>query len=317
MNTKKINTINWWSDDARMTPNVEPETNSDVQNNVNQNQINPANYQGQTYNGQVPPAVQPLIVVPYSTTMRPLEEMTKGDSDGNYYEDIYGDEEQIAAQARKAKKQAARNFDSDIKGVYVKKRPAALALIAVFAFVIIVAAVFGVLVPSISEYVSIINVTELGVVNGITMPDPIISFAQTMFEIDFEAMGLPNDFVAYIDMESTDVLVMIASIALPIAILIYMVLALASFIAAIIGLICKPRKTKGFAKIKLGVVSIIMFVCALLTFVGGFALTGGKLTEIMSFISGGEVTVGYGMYAMIIVPIIIFICSCCGYKKNK
>lgn len=322
MNTKKINTINWWSDDARMTPNIQPENNSvadmnNMQSNMYQNQMDASNYQGQAYPGQqLPPVVQPLVVVPYSTTMRPLDGIS-ADGDGTYFEDIYGNEEQQGVESKKAKRLAARVFESDVKGIYVKKRPAALIVIAVFAFIIILAAALGALVPAISGYVSILNVTESGETSGISMLDPVISFAQTVFGIDFAEMGLPNEFVGYINMESEDILVTIASIALPVAILIYVILALSALIAAIIGLICKARETKGFAKIKLGVVSIIMFVCALLTVVGGFALTGGKLAEIMSFISGGTVTIGYGIYAMIVVPIIIFICSCCGYKKNK
>ena len=46
--------------------------------------------------------------------------------------------------------------------------------------------------------------------------------------------------------------------------------------------------------------------------------SGTQASEIGGFFTGsGDFTAGYGLYLMIIVPVITFICTCVAYGKDK
>lgn len=218
----------------------------------------------------------------------------------------------IANREVKQKEKASKGV---AKKVYVKKRAFFLVLTAILSLVILAVAVVGIFDLTVSdtainEYISIYNYKTSENV-AIDMLDPVLGFIQSTFKLD---LGMESDFTANFTVgeETKDV---IANYALPIALVVYVIFYLATFIASIAGA-CGKKGANGYKKVKLGFVSIIAFLCSLIVIVAGMMMAGLSFDGILDFIMGkGNFSIGYGLYAMVAVPIITFICSCCSYKK--
>lgn len=208
----------------------------------------------------------------------------------------------------KEKKEKAKN-------VCVKKRPFFFALSLILMAVVIAAAVTGFFEISFAKYVSIYNykfVTE----HNFAMLDPALSFVSTKFNVDLGSIHA--EFFKVFTVSSGEFLPQFVGYALPISIALYVLFALAAFIVSIAGLAGKRREDGTYAKAKLGFLSIAMFILALIAAVSGLYVSGGTIKDIVGFILGkADFSAGYVLYGMVIVPVIMFICTCLTYKKEK
>ena len=211
--------------------------------------------------------------------------------------------EEVCEQPETKKKSKAKLYD--------KKRGLFLFIPFILALVILAAAVVGVFnVKEINEYVSMYEYKE----TGITILDPLFSFLKG--KIDGFDLKVPTEFAVFkTGEEFADVF---AAYALPIAIVLYALFMLFIFIVSIAGLAGKKNKDGFYRKAKLGYLSIVAFLCSLLIMVCGIYVSGGSIAQIVDFVTGkADFSIGYAMYALIAVPIITLICSCCAYRKYK
>jgi hypothetical protein len=145
--------------------------------------------------------------------------------------------------------------------------------------------------------------------------DPVFSFLNGKFSLGLTEV--PTIFGKCFT-ASSDTASMIAYYALPISIVVYVLFALIMLISSIIGLASKRAADGSYKKVRLGFLSVVMFLCALLAAVCGMIITGGTIKELLAFISGSaKFSAGYGLYAMAVAPILTFICTLFTYKKNK
>ena len=74
-----------------------------------------------------------------------------------------------------------------------------------------------------------------------------------------------------------------------------------------------------YKKRKFGFLSIVAFLCAVVCVIGGLYVSGGDITGIADFVLRGErsFVVGYGTYAMLVVPVVTLVMSAFGYGKKK
>ena len=199
---------------------------------------------------------------------------------------------------------------------YEKKRmffivfPFILALVLVALYAISFFAFNG------DQYLSLYNYT-LTKLYPIKAADPVIWFINSLgVEI-----GLTSNFGLL--MEGSESISNIAGYIAPIALAAYAILTIAMFIVTICGMAGKKGKDGYYKKAcKLGLISILMFVLALATIAFTYIYVNGTdFSGITNFLmigsEIGEIKMSYVGYAMVIIPIITFICSCLGYKRKK
>ena len=310
MNTKKINSINWWSDDA-VTSRSSQSENAGANQAFPNGQFNglSGNPNGANYpvnnSGSLPPLIQPLVVVPYSTTMQPLgtTDMEKGS--GKYYEDIYDDDDDGIVGERKSVKKSAASVAGNIR-----KRTGAFIALMIFAILLTAVTIIGAFVSTINEYISIFVIKENTFIAEI---EPLVGFLSSKIG-GLDALGLSDNFTALtVGQEGFGA---VSATVLPIVIALYVIVAICTLVASIVGL-CRKKASKS-NKIALIVFSILMLVFAVASAITGLFAVGMGMSDIMGFFTGsGDFVAGYGLYIMIIMPIVMLICSCCVYGKNK
>lgn len=221
-----------------------------------------------------------------------------------------------AEKSRKAKKQKKAKR---APALYVKKRAFPLVLIAILTAVVIAVGVLGFLnIDNISGYASIYSVPQKdGTTISVPLTDPIIGMIKSFVNLDTESYF----FAEYMDgrLESMDVLTKISVYAIPVAALIIVLFAVIGFIKAIAAL-CAKRKSNGYyGKFKFGFLSVASFLSAVILFFGGLYVSGISLESALDFIlfKSDTMQAGYGLYALVIIPIITFILTCTCYKKQK
>lgn len=198
---------------------------------------------------------------------------------------------------------------------YTKKRTLFLVIPIILVVAILFFAVCGLFAVPFKSVISIYNYNYV-VETNFPMTDPFISFLSEKFGI--ETGSIPAEFGKCFELFGEDFLSSFAGYIVPVAIALYIVFALIMLIAAIAGVAGKKREDGTYAKARLGFLSIIMFLCSLIVLVGGLAISGTQASEIGGFFTGsGDFTAGYGLYLMIIVPVITFICTCVAYGKDK
>lgn len=307
MNTKKINTINWWSDDAVTSQSENTSVNQtfpEGQNGLYGNSYG-ANYP-MNNSGSLPPLIQPLVVVPYSTTMQPLDPTSTGKGSGKYYEDMYDDEEnEVVGENKKAKKSVPA---TSVGGL--KKRTGAFIALTVFAVLITVVTLIGAFVSAVNEYIALFVFDKN---TFIAVIEPVIGFLSSKIG-GLDALSIPDNFTALT--VGQEGFAAVSATILPIAIALYVVFSICSLIASIIGL-CRKKASKS-NKFALLVFAILMFLFAVVSAIMGLFAVGMGMSNIMGFLTGsGDFVAGYGLYIMIAIPIAMIICSCCVYGKNK
>ncbi len=204
--------------------------------------------------------------------------------------------------------------------LYEKKRGAALFVIALFMFVVIAATALGAISNlNLDSYVA--AYIEPGVnaednVN-ISIIDPVLGIIKDLAKVNLDS----NFYKSYLsdNTDGADVMTKIALYAVPIAALIIIIFAFIGFIKAIVALCAKKTLSGQVKKYGFGFISIVMFLCALIMTAGGLYVAELEITKAVDYLlqKSPVLNVGYGMYALLAIPVIAFICSLCAYKKSK
>lgn len=227
--------------------------------------------------------------------------------------EIFGVETNVSYDVPETQEQPVEEVkskkESKVKA-YDKKRAFFFVLTMLFSLAIIAVAVISLFINDIDAYISIYNYKE----SVIVMLDPIFSFLSSTFGITIDGMPMliQESFTA-----GTDIASVIASYALPIATVIYLVCTLAIFIASIVGM-AKGKKDGYYKKVKLGFASIVCILCALIMGVSMMIVGGVSFDNILDFVIGNsELSVGYGWYGLVGLPVLTIICSLLTYRRAK
>ena len=199
---------------------------------------------------------------------------------------------------------------------YTKKRSFFLVLPLIFAALVIALAVVSLFKTSFNGYIALYGY-GYAVQRDIVLLDPVFSFLKTTFKMDLAS--LPTDFaIASKVVEEGNVFGAIAKYALPVAIVLYVVFALITLITSIVGLASGRREDGTYRKARLGFLSIVMFLCAVIIGLAGVVAVNGKIDTIVKFIvRDGILYAGYAYYALLAIPVLTFVCTCLAYGKNK
>lgn len=217
-------------------------------------------------------------------------------------------------------KKSGKSSNVKAKKLYEKKRGVALFIVALFMLVVILAAALGVVnLLNLDAYVAAYiqpGVQAEDNVN-ISIIDPILGTIKDLAKVNLDS----NFYKSYLadNTADADVITKIALYAVPVAALLIIVFAFIGFIKAIVALFAKKTLSGQVKKYGFGFISIVMFLCALIMAAGGIYVAEIEITKALDYLIGKStvLNVGYGMYALIAIPIITFVCSCCAYKKAK
>lgn len=203
--------------------------------------------------------------------------------------------------------------------LYAKKRGIVLVVIAVLMLVVIAAAALGAVgIVSVDEFVAayIIPGASVGNIN-ISIIDPVLGTIKALAKVNFDS----NFYETFLASQPANASIMtkVATYAVPAAALLIIIFALIGFIKAIIAIFAKKTLSGKVKKHGFGLISIVMFLSALIMVVGGIYLANIDIAKALDFITqkGSVLYVGYGLYALIAIPVITFILSFMGYKKIK
>jgi hypothetical protein len=208
-----------------------------------------------------------------------------------------------------------------IKGAnYSKKRGITHILIAIFMLVVLAVALLSFFnIDAVEGFVAVYvkkGVTEETNIN-IGLLDPIFGLVKKIAKADVDSFYF-DSYVSNMSAE-TDIMTKISLYAVPVAALLIVVCALIGFLKSIAALISKKHGNGLYKKYKFGFLSLVMFLSGLVLLVGGMFASGAEITVVLDFILGktNALAAGYGLYALIVLPIITFILSCVSYKKAK
>lgn len=152
----------------------------------------------------------------------------------------------------------------------------------------------------------------------IGLPDPIIGLVKT-FMADFSMDS--EYYTNFVEGKLDDAapLVKVALYAVPSAAILIVVCAVIGLIKALVALFSRKKSDGYYKKIGFGFLAILMFLCGLLLAVGGLYFSGVGIDGAVDFLTFKSETIQacYGLYALVALPILIFIFSCVSYKKIK
>ena len=174
-------------------------------------------------------------------------------------------------------------------------------------------------IDTVDNYVAVYvkkGVTEETNIN-IGLLDPVFGIVKKLAKVDVDSFYF-DSYISNMSAE-TDIMTKISLYAVPVAALLIIVCALIGFFKSIVALISK-RYTNGlYKKYKFGFLSLVMLLSALILLIGGMFASGAEITVILDFILGktDALYAGYGLYALVVLPLITFILSCVSYKKAK
>ena len=194
--------------------------------------------------------------------------------------------------------------------VYDKKRWFAAFFVTLLSIVLIAAAVIGVLgVELMAEYVAIFNAKS----GYISMTEPATATVNYLFEIGFTTVFQEYFNLAYGIEELIPLYVMAG------ATLIFVICTVIALIKGLAALFSGKKKDGFYKKYRFGVLGFIMLLCALLVAVGGWYIEIGNFNDIIGFVNplGDAFCFGFALYAMILFPILIMICSGAMFRKKK
>lgn len=203
--------------------------------------------------------------------------------------------------------------------LYAKKRGIVLVIVAVFMLVVIAAAALGAVgLVSVDEFVAayIRPSATVGNIN-ISIIDPILGTIKDLAKVNLDS----NFYETFLASKPANASIMtkIAVYAVPAAALLIILFALIGFIKAIVALFAKKTLSGNVKKHGFGLISIVMFLSALIMVVGGIYLANIDIAKALDFIIQKDpiMYVGYGLYALIAIPVITFILNFMAYKKIK
>ena len=203
--------------------------------------------------------------------------------------------------------------------LYVKKRTGALVVIFVIMLLLIAVNVVGYLnIENVSGYVDIYNIVDGKESISVSALDPAVAIVRALVKNEAIESVYFNYFIDG-NLENADFLTKVSLFAVPVASVVIVLFAVIGLIKAIVAM-CSKRKENGcFAKYNFGFLSVAMFLCGAITFFGGLYVAGIKLSDALEFITfkSTVMNAGYGLYAIIVLPIISWIMTCIAYKKQK
>jgi hypothetical protein len=204
---------------------------------------------------------------------------------------------------------------------YSKKRGLVLFLITLFMLVIIAISVLNVFnIEGIAEYSTTYikpGVTEASDVN-IGLLDPVYGLVKSIIpSLELDSVYLDN-YLSNITTE-TNLITKISLYAVPAAAIIIMLCAVIGFLKGIGAMLAKKRANGLYKKSKFGFLSIIIFLCGAIILIGGIFVSGTEINAALDFIMQKTTALyaGYGLYALIVLPILTLILSGISYKKVK
>ncbi len=200
--------------------------------------------------------------------------------------------------------------------LYTKKRGASLVVIAILMFVVVAAAALGLVgIDGVDGFVAAYIVPDNASNVNISIVDPALGLIKDLAKIDLDS----NFYASFLADKpaNASIITTIAFYAVPAAALLLVVLAIIGFVKALAALFAKKTLSGKVKKSGFGLISIIMLVSALIMLVGGLFVANIEIAKALDFIvqKSAVMNVGYGLYALIVIPIITFICSCVAYKK--
>lgn len=208
-----------------------------------------------------------------------------------------------------------------IKGaIYSKKRGIAHFFILLFMLVVLAVGVIGYFnIEAIDSYIATYVKNGVTADNNINIDllDPIFGLLKKLAKLDVDSFYY-DSYISNMSAQ-TDIMTKISLYAVPAAALIIIICALIGLFKGIVAL-CSKRQANGlYKKFKFGFLSIVMLLCALIMLVGGIFASGLEITLILDFILGktNALCAGYGLYALVVLPILMLILSSISYKKTK
>ena len=200
--------------------------------------------------------------------------------------------------------------------LYTKKRGASLVVIAILMFVVVAAAALGLVgIDGVDGFVAAYIVPDNASNVNISIVDPAFGLIKDLAKIDLDS----NFYASFLADKpaNASIITTIAFYAVPAAALLLVVLAIIGFVKALAALFAQKTLSGKVKKSGFGLISIIMLVSALIMLVGGLFVANIEIAKALDFIvqKSAVMNVGYGLYALIVIPIITFICSCVAYKK--
>ena len=152
----------------------------------------------------------------------------------------------------------------------------------------------------------------------IGLPDPIIGLVKT-FMADF---SMDSEYYTHFVEDKLDTAAPMAKIALfavPSAAILIVLCAVIGLLKALVALFSGKKSDGYYKKIGFGFLAILMFLCGLLLAVGGLYFSGVGVNGAVDFLTfkSESIQACYGMYALVGLPILIFLFSCVSYKKIK
>lgn len=223
----------------------------------------------------------------------------------------------ITAQ-RPVQENAPRRRQQVVLGDYRRRKGFLILMMLCTLLIIAVAAIGFVGIDAIDDYVAgYATASE----ENIGLLDPVFGLLQSFdITIGDKTSVFYEDCLKNIDTE-TEMLSKVVAYAMPILTALILIFSLAIFIAAIAGLAKKWVGDKKYVnkKVKLVVLSLLVFIFSLLLVVCGTIWDGAGFAGILDFVLGNTTSIvaGYGLYAVVGLSLLNFIFNLFAYKKNK
>ena len=336
----ETNNIQWWKEDALKRPAAE--SNNTPQEPIAQPQVASVNRTGNL----LEPLIQPIVVVPYTQDMdyededellaEKQEELDiQYQNDRNKYMSVDNDNiyspKKVLTRKEQEQQFALSQSNAGVlaaypagRKVYSKKRILfiLIALILGLAIIAMIAIPFTKALNQVYPYISLLKKTEVNseteeaTTKYMMVGDPVIGLFE-LFGKPIESM--PTDYVNMLpEAESRTTMDKIFGYVIPIAIGLYAIFDLLVVIFMIVALF-KGKKNGVYKKVKIGFLTICMFIFAVALTIGCLLLNGG-FGSFMPFLTGNGATgyfAGIGLFIMVGVPVLMFICTCLNYKRLK
>lgn len=199
-----------------------------------------------------------------------------------------------------------------------RRRKGFLFIIALFMLFTICILAFG-YIGIIPRYVSIFSYPNGDTTSYICINDPVIGLFNKITNTSISSSTYYNDCFANMANE-TNIGNVIAIYCLPIALILYVLLTLLIFIIVLCD-VSKKGIQKGYVynKSKFGFLLLLQVLLSFVILLTGFIWNGRGFNQIAKFFVKGTsyIYAGYGLYALIIFPLLSIIFYLCSYKKYK
>lgn len=202
---------------------------------------------------------------------------------------------------------------------YVKKRGLALLIIAILMLAVTVVGVIGLVGAAVpAEYIGVIKLP-----GATESADKYVTLIDGVYALlgknNREKSVYYTEFMAErLNAEGVNTMTKISLYATPVAAGLLLIFSAIAFLKALIALFSGKNKEGYYHKFKFGFLSIASFFCAAIVVLGALYAAGiNKDTVAQFFTFKSEIVrATYMTYVILAAPLITFILSCIGYKKE-